>query len=154
MIPQWFPCWISLSGTALLIVSHVNTLSSPTVAVCIISCLCSRFQPALSIHPSNSELDNFCHLVRDFDTFLGLIFLSIKMFCSARSKHFSLFPPPPPFSFLLLKRNPFPLPNILGASKLGRMPACGETGDEIKHQQLWEWPTTYGIFGNYPIYIM
>ena len=73
--PATVSLWISLSGTVLLI---VNTPSSPTVAVCIISCLCSRFQPALSIHPANSELDKFCHLVRDFDTFLDWFFYQLN----------------------------------------------------------------------------
>lgn len=133
--PAMVSLWIALSGAALLIASHVNTSSSPTVAVCIISCLCSRFQPALSVYPSNSELDKFCHLVRDFDTFFldwFFFFLSAQLKCFALLVQnislslFFFFP----FPFLLLKRNPFPLPNILCASKFGRMPAHGETGDK------------------------
>lgn len=56
----------SLAGTVLLITSPVNALPSHTVSVCIISYLCSN------VHPTNSELDEFCHLRREFGTFFWL----------------------------------------------------------------------------------
>lgn len=90
--------WISASSTALLIMSHVNPTSSPTVAVCFTSSLCSRFQTAPSILPSSSELGKFCCIVRDLDTFFGLIFISAQLKCFALIvQNISL--PPPLLSF-------------------------------------------------------
>lgn len=78
----------SLSGTVLLITSPVNALPSHTVSVCIISYLCSN------VHPTNSELDEFCHLRREFGTFFFdcayFWISSIKMFCCAVQFFFPL----------------------------------------------------------------
>lgn len=130
-----FPVWRHCAAYRIL----CECLPSHRVAVGISFYLCS------SVHRTSSELGGFCHLVRGFGTFFWTGFI----FGLALDKKYIYFLIPS--YFLWLKRNPFPLANILCASELGSVPVHRETGVEIEHQQLWEWPTPYGTYDNYPV---